>query len=121
MIIKPSRILTEEWGWDPAKDKWIDNQDVRCTNNQFQDKDKSMCFAIIKRGKHHGRTTAASDYYYYIISGTGKVEIEGEGDPISIKQGDSFCIEKGTTYNYWADEDGDLRFVLFMSKLWEEE
>ena len=120
MIIWPSKTLTEEWGWDPEKRVWTDDQSVSCTNNQFQGKDKSMCFASIKRGKHHGWTTAASDYYYYIISGTGKVEIEGEDSPIIVKQGDSFCINEGTSYNYWADEGDDLCFVLFMSKLWEE-
>ena len=120
MIIRPSRTLTEEWGWDPAKGEWTDDQDVRCTNNQFRDKDKSMCFASIKHGKHHGWTTAASDYYYYITSGTGKFEIEGEDSPTVVKQGDSFCVERGTNYDYWADEDDDLCFVLFMSKLWEE-
>lgn len=120
MIVRPSKTLTEEWGWDSEKREWTNEEDVSCTNNQFQGKDKSMCFASIKRGKHHGWTTAASDYYYYIISGTGKVEIKGEDGLIIIKQGDSFCIDKGTSYDYWADEGSDLCFVLFMSKLWEE-
>ena len=119
-LIKPSKTLMETWGWDPVGSEWTDDQDVSCTNNQFRDKDKSMCFASIKRGKHHGWTTAASDYFYYIIGGTGKLEIEGESSPIHIRQGDSFCVEKGTRYNYWADDGNDLNFVLFMSKLWDE-
>lgn len=120
-IIRPSKTIVEEWGWNLDKAEWTNDQDVRCTNNQFSVKDKSMCFASIKRGKNHGWTTAASDYYYYIISGSGKLEIKGESEPVAIRQGDSFCVEKGTSYNYWADEDNDLVFVLFMSKLWNEE
>lgn len=119
-VIRPSEILTENWGWDPIESEWTDTQDVSCTNNKFPSKDKSMCFAVVEHGKHHGWTTVTSDYFYYVISGTGKLEIEGEDDPIIIKQGDSFCIEEDTRYNYWADEE-DLSLVLFMSKLWDEE
>lgn len=119
-IIKSSRTIEEKWGWDPEKSEWTDEPNVSCINNQFQGKDKSMCFASIKRGKHHGWTTASSDYYYYIIEGSGKLEFENEEGPIAVKQGDSFCVEEGTRYNYWA-EDADLRFVLFMNKMWNEE
>lgn len=121
MFIRPSRILTEEWGWDPETKKWTEDPNVKCTNNQFQKEDKSMCLASIKPGKNHGPTTAASDYFYCIVSGTGKVKIEGEDSLFLIKEGDIFCIKEGTRYDYWADEDDDLCFVLFMSKLWEEE
>ena len=121
-IINPSNIIRETWGWDDWKKEWTDEPNVLCTNNQFAEKDKSMCFASIKRGEHHGWTTAASDYYYYFISGTGKLSIKGNPfSPLTIKPGASFCIEAGTHYNYWADDENDLQFVLFMSKMWTEE
>lgn len=120
-IIRPSKTIEETWGWDPIHSEWTDDPNVHCTNNQFQQKDKSMCRASIEPGKQHGRTTAESDYYYYIISGTGRFEIEGENDLITVKPGDSFCVEEGTAYNYWADENSSLGFVLFMSKIWNEE
>ena len=121
-FIKPSKVIQETWGWDDQKKDWTDEDNVVCTNNQFSEKDKSMCFASIKKGEHHGWTTASSDYYYYIVSGSGKVKINDlPGEPIPIRQGDSFCIEAGTDYDYWADPENDLQFVLFMSKLWTEE
>ena len=121
-FINPSKIIRETWGWDDWKKEWTDEPNVSCTNNQFDKKDKSMCFASIKHGEHHGWTTAASDYYYYFISGTGKLAIKGNPlNPITIKPGASFCIEAGTEYNYWADDENDLQFVLFMSKMWTEE
>ena len=121
-ILKPSKVVKEEWGWDPNESKWTDDRSVRCTNNQFGAKDKSMCYATIERGQQHGWTIAASDYYYYVLEGSCTIQVDGESKhPITFPQGESFCVEKGTRYNYWADDDKDLRFVLFMSKLWEEE
>lgn len=119
-IIRPTNIVHEEWGWDPDKMDWTNDKNVSCLNNQFQTKDKSMCYASIKRGEQHGWTTASSEYYYYIIEGSGQLEVEGE-EPITIKQGDAFCVETGTKYNYWSSNEEDLRFVLFLSKMWSEE
>lgn len=121
-IVKPSKPVIEQWGWDPVRLEWTEDPDVWCVNYQYREKDKSMCYASIEPGKQHGWTTAASDYYYCITAGSGMLEIEGDAaGPVPIREGNSFCIEKGTRYNYWADEGETLRFVLFMSKLWEEE
>ena len=119
-FIPSDKQVVEHWGWIPP-DKWTNADDVNCTNNQFVKKDKSFCLATIKRGKHHGITTAESDYYYLVLGGSGKVQVLDGSNPIAIKAGDSFCIEAGTEYDYWADDEGDLKFVLFMSKVWEEE
>ncbi len=115
------RPFFDKWSWDVDNHKWLTDSgddDVRCWNYRYSDENKSIVLVSIRRGKHHGVTTAGSNYRYLILSGSCEFLI-GE-KKINKTAGGYFPVDSGTEYDYVAGKRG-LIAVLFMDHEWKGE